>query len=273
MHAADGDDLAVPRGLPLDERSDGRRRRPYALEVEHVGKGGLDRAPVERTLAQRHADHGPEQAGGLFASHPGGLAQERRNLEIHQTRVGLAGGLGVGALGEAAGPTAAHADISNGEQVEQAVWRRLGVDGQAPLVPVPHDEAGPRAARIPRRRFDLDHVCPEVGQQHGGQRSGNPGAEIDDSDVGQRPDRGRPPAASVIAEPSASGGRLIETVSRSRARQLPSPVAVGSGWKRYSALPWPVSWNTTRTGIPTTTSSGSQSTMLVMTRGPSASST
>ncbi len=76
-----------------------------------------------------------------------------------------------------------------------------------------------------------------------------------------------PMLRSRTRRPSRAWRPPVDRVSAMEGYALPA------GSKRKSALPAPVSWNTTRTGIPTRTASGSQPTMLVMTRGPSSSST
>src|SRR6185437_8632231 len=52
-----------------------------------------------------------------------------------------------------------------------------------------------------------------------------------------------------------------------------APFQLARGRKRGSALPSPVSWKVTSTGRPTARAPGSASTMLVISRGPSSSST
>ena len=42
------------------------------------------------------------------------------------------------------------------------------------------------AGEVALRRFDLDHVGAEVGEQHRAERAGQRGGEVDDADVGER---------------------------------------------------------------------------------------
>jgi len=73
----------------------------------------------------------------------------------------------------------------------------------------------------------------------------------------------------ILGDRNSFRGQWQVLIAWSPASMAQSPV----GRKRGNAVPWPVSWNTTSTAWPMRTASGSQSTMLVITRGPSSSST
>ena len=71
----------------------------------------------------------------------------------------------------------------------------FGVDGERPLASVDGQEEGGLAvderpeppSQVTGRRLDLDHLGPQVGQQHPGVRNGDEIAELDDADPGQWP--------------------------------------------------------------------------------------
>ena len=189
VHAADGDDLAVPGALALDQRGHDRRPGPDGLGVEHVGEGGVDRAAGVRVLPQGEPGVGVQQGGGLPAAGPRHGVEVRGYPQVDQRGVGRAAASGVAASGRLRVVVAAgDDDVGAGQQGGQPglAVRGAGVDDHAALVAVPHGEARAAAARITAGRLDLDDVRPEVGQEHGGGGTGDPGAQVHDPEAVQR---------------------------------------------------------------------------------------
>src|SRR5207302_56856 len=77
------------------------------------------------------------------------------------------------------------AQVGAGQEVRQplAVVGVALIEDDTPFVAVPNGEAWQSAGWIAVRRLDLHDVRPEVGQQHGRQRTGDAGAQVDDANI------------------------------------------------------------------------------------------
>ena len=121
--------------------------------------------------------------------------------------------LGQGGVGETeparlGRPEAVDEDVRPGQQTVQVPVSLPGreVEDHAPLGPVPGEEGGGVAGRVPVRTLHLHDLGAGLGQQQGGHRSGDPLRAVDHPDPVQ--DAGRPGRASG---PASVTGRWCST--------------------------------------------------------------
>jgi hypothetical protein len=172
----------VQRGQqPLDGehggavRRDGRRGedRPVAIAVQRghaPGARGHD-ALVARQVAQRAA----------LAEARDGDADDAR---VHRGEVVVAEAQGL----DGAGPPVVEDAVGRRGEVEQLLppGRCAQVEGHAALAPVPDQRGRVAGERTTAGWHDLDHVGAVVGQDHAGQRTGHPPAEVEHAQVVER---------------------------------------------------------------------------------------
>ena len=204
VHHRDLDAAAAPRGVPPaqggehggeavegGEDVDDGDPHPHRLTLLEAGEGHQARLRLEDHVVGRAVRLG---AGGAVAGH----------RALDEARVGA---------GEAPAPEAEPAPFRGEEVLDQDVrageqprerrpsLRPLEIDRRRPLVPVRRHEVGADAA-LPLadpggtpgaglvaavRLLDLDHVRPEVAQQHGQIGAGEDARGVDDADAGERP--------------------------------------------------------------------------------------
>jgi hypothetical protein len=141
-------------------------------------------------------------ASRSYAGRAGGLAGEAAHSRDDEGRVSLGEPPCVEAEPAGALPRSVVEQqvAASGQQIQDvAAVRGPQVDDDAPLVAVDGGEVGAQAVggRTPVRRspgtrlvaagrLDLDDVGAEVGQEHGGERSGEDAAAVDDADPVER---------------------------------------------------------------------------------------